>query len=761
MSIESPKATVLISTYNRPDYLREAIASVVAQRMTDWELIVMNDGGVDVGHIIDEFNDPRIRYFPDDVNKGAAYRFNRGLENAQGDYITYLGDDDLFYPNHLEVLCRALDENPDIGLAYSDLYAVSCVKDEETGKRYVMDKRLIVSRDFNRQFMFHYNHVLHVSLMHRKEAAFRVGCFDESVKVLIEWSLNRRLAFIYDFLRVPVATGEYYMPVFKSDRISVIQRKDKEGYRHNLRKIRSNLPEEPWSRVDKVSVIYNVREWNEKVNEKIGDVIDGIDHPFRFILVNNGTGKTEAECRNALGKLTELKNIHIRTARGKLPELDAYRFGAQRTDADYLLLITDNFQAKKMPKRLFGGLEFLKNNPKTEAVKWDIEEERRTVFDILLKKSVFLKRSNLKKGQNSIDIQYISQLVPAGFKFDTLFAEYRRSFGKGDYHTARTMVEASLMIEKGVPKIEFLIDPLFKVCMAQRDYGTIEPKLIDLIERGYEPDNLIRLGVLYQETDRFKEAIDAYYKGLNSFGLKEKHLESPVFPFNFPKELSAFTALIGLGECYLALGVQKEAARFLHHAAKLRANSYKPFLGFAKLFLDAGQLERVDYALRQAGERDARKDPETHRLLGKLCERKDRLDLAFECYIKAFEADKTDEKNIDPLYYAGAGLGRWYDMVEPLDNFLKGQPGHVKAITRLASIYLQIGDYYKAQELTGRGLVIEPGNSILASIDQRSRNELIRMPDPFKPNLNDDPFGFQGLGMNNLGLGNFWETTNK
>ena len=60
MSVESPKATVLISTYNRPDYLREAIASVMAQTMTDWELLVMNDGGVDVAHVVAEFNDPRI-----------------------------------------------------------------------------------------------------------------------------------------------------------------------------------------------------------------------------------------------------------------------------------------------------------------------------------------------------------------------------------------------------------------------------------------------------------------------------------------------------------------------------------------------------------------------------------------------------------------------------------------------------------------------------------------------------------------------------
>ena len=50
MSKESPKVTLLMGTYNRPDYLREAIQSVVNQAMPDWELILMNDGCENGGH---------------------------------------------------------------------------------------------------------------------------------------------------------------------------------------------------------------------------------------------------------------------------------------------------------------------------------------------------------------------------------------------------------------------------------------------------------------------------------------------------------------------------------------------------------------------------------------------------------------------------------------------------------------------------------------------------------------------------------------
>ncbi len=175
MASKSPKVTVLMGTYNRPGFLKEAIQSVVDQDLKDWELLVMNDGGTDVRYVVEEFNDPRIRYFQDEVNRGLAVRLNFGLEKARGKYIAYLGDDDLFYPNHLEVLSSALDENPEYQTVYSDLYAVIFIKDEITGKRYPLSKTVQVSRDFNRDFMLYFNHTLHVSLMHRKNWAFTLA----------------------------------------------------------------------------------------------------------------------------------------------------------------------------------------------------------------------------------------------------------------------------------------------------------------------------------------------------------------------------------------------------------------------------------------------------------------------------------------------------------------------------------------------------------------------------------------------------------
>lgn len=719
MSATTPKATVLISTYNRPDYLREAIQSVVNQRMDDWELLIMNDGGADVSHVINEFNDPRIRFFDDDTNRGAAYRFNFGLQQARGDYIAYLGDDDLFYPNHLEVLSRALDENPQVAVAYSDLYAVSFIKDETNGKRHVVDKRIQVSRRFNRQFMFHFNHVLHVSMLHRREAGLRVGGYDPTIKVVIEWCLTRKFCFIYDFLYVPVVTGEYYMPMFKSDRISVVQRKNKHSYRQNIRKIKASLPPEPWPKVDRVAIILPVFTWDDALANRIGEIYDLIDHPFKLYLVNNGTGLSEEDCRERLGQLAELKNLTILTTPHRLDDLDAYRFGAQQAAADYVFLLTDNFQAKIIPKRLIGGLEYL-HRTQCDGVKWEVPEEKRSNFDLLIKKNRFLKRSDLSRSNRRVNVHSLTGLHASGYRFDVLLGELKRQYSQGEYEKAYAVLQSILQLEQGAPGIEFMIDWLVKLCLKLKKLDLAERECRALIARGYEDDNWIRLGQILQAQKRSKEAIEAYSNGLEKFHLKDTDLDSPVFPFNFPKELSAFTALMGQGECCYEIGDYGRAAASFRRASKLRANSHKPFLWFAKLFLASNQLDQAEGALAKVGQRDG-KDPETHRILGKLCERRKRPELAFSCYLKAFDYGKTDEENLNPIYYTGARLGRWDDLKRVFEEFIEKRPDHIDALARLSSVYLHLGDAEKAEDTARRGLKLDGRHPALQSIMAQAR----------------------------------------
>lgn len=736
---QSPKVTVLTPTYNRPDYLKEAISSVVNQFMSDWELIVINDGGVDVRKVVEGFNDERIKYFNRKQNRGKAACLNFALKRAKGEYIAYIDDDDIWYPNHLEVLSEALDENPDIGAVYSDLYAVQFIKDETNGKRYPLHKLIQVARDYNRDFMFHFNHTLHVSLMHRKDKALMVGGYDENITVLIDWNITRKLTFYIDFKYIPVLTGEYYIPINKSDRISVLERGDNERYKHNLRKIKADLPPEPWPKVDRIAVIFPINEWSDSVTKIITDLTDNLCHPVRFIIVNNDTDRDESDCRQALGKIGELKNISIHTPVKRLTELEAYRFGAKKVPADYVYLPSKRVNAK-LEFRLIAAMDYLRKK-KCEGVKWNVEQERGGPFDILMGKELFLKRSDPKKGSMEAVVNIIPGVPPESFRCDFFLHHAQKRHKEGNYELAFQFLKKAEAIEKGGAGEQFLIDLYSRICFDLKKYDEAEEKCRALIERGYGADNWIRLGRILQIKEKFDEAILAYKKGLEEIGMKEADLNSSVFPISVSVDFGSFTALIGLGECLLETGNLTESSKMFRRAAKLKANSHRPFLGFGKLFLKTGELDKAEEALITAvkkneivmnvgedntsisslvkddrGELFGMRDPEVHHWLGVLYEKKKLFDMAFDWHLKAFELDKTDSRNIDSIYRVGVVLERWEDVKRLLEEFLEHHPGHVPAMTRLSSIYYTSGEYQKAEDMAEQGLTFDPENVELRKI---------------------------------------------
>lgn len=250
----NPLVTVLISTFNRRRYFDEALRSITRQTYRNLQIIAVNDGGPSVSDIVESVNDPRVVLIDRRENRGLCYSFNQALQYAQGKYVAYLGDDDLFYPHHVERLVAALEGPTDAGVAYSDLYKVHC-RIMDDGSRQILGKVVTISRDFDRFFMMYFNHTLHVSLLHRLDLLTKTGLYNEQVRVLIDWDLTRRLSFFTDFIHLRDITGEFYAPVGKSDRISYRLRKDKSDYLRNVLTIRTSRPPKPWPKMTDTSII--------------------------------------------------------------------------------------------------------------------------------------------------------------------------------------------------------------------------------------------------------------------------------------------------------------------------------------------------------------------------------------------------------------------------------------------------------------------------------------------------------------------------
>lgn len=110
----TPLFSIVIPTYNRAPRLQGAIASVLAQTLEDWELIIVDDGSTDnTAAVVASFGDKRIKYLKNEVNMERSRSRNRGIEAAIGEYVCFLDSDDHYRSNHLAVLKEAIAQTVD------------------------------------------------------------------------------------------------------------------------------------------------------------------------------------------------------------------------------------------------------------------------------------------------------------------------------------------------------------------------------------------------------------------------------------------------------------------------------------------------------------------------------------------------------------------------------------------------------------------------------------------------------------------------
>ncbi len=204
---EGPLVSVIVPTYNRPDMLMATLESVLNQTYQPFEIIVVNDGGLEVENIAGWLNrQGNITYVRHDRNRGLAAARNTGIKLARGKYLAYLDDDDLFYPEHLETLVAAL-EGSHYRVAYTDAHRAHQV--QEHGRYATVERDLPFSHDFHRDSLLVANQFPVLCLMHQKACLEEAGTFDESLTTHEDWDLWIRMALKEDFLHIKKITAEF------------------------------------------------------------------------------------------------------------------------------------------------------------------------------------------------------------------------------------------------------------------------------------------------------------------------------------------------------------------------------------------------------------------------------------------------------------------------------------------------------------------------------------------------------------------------
>ncbi len=199
--------SVIMATYNRTEDARESIESVLNQTFQDFELVVINDGGSDDIHdILQSYQSPKIKYYKLPENRGLSAALNFGIQMAEGKYIAYLDDDDLYYDHHLENLFTVLANSP-FKLVYGNMQGVEGERIE--GNFAPQEVKFVWSEDFDKDLLASHIYISPCSTMHEKGIFHEVGLFNQDLHMSMDWDFWLRCAKKFDFKHVRGDISEY------------------------------------------------------------------------------------------------------------------------------------------------------------------------------------------------------------------------------------------------------------------------------------------------------------------------------------------------------------------------------------------------------------------------------------------------------------------------------------------------------------------------------------------------------------------------
>jgi glycosyltransferase involved in cell wall biosynthesis len=194
----APLISVVIPAYNAQKTIVETISSVLQQTVSNFEIIVINDGSTDnTVSVLSTILDPRLKVFSYQ-NGGLSVARNRGIANATGEFISFLDADDLWTTDKLELQVAALKRNPDAGVVYSWTQFI-----DENNKLLFLQPPVYSEGDIYPNLLVSNFIASGSNIMVRRHYIDLVGDFDPTVNAVADWDYYLRLAARCSFVLVP------------------------------------------------------------------------------------------------------------------------------------------------------------------------------------------------------------------------------------------------------------------------------------------------------------------------------------------------------------------------------------------------------------------------------------------------------------------------------------------------------------------------------------------------------------------------------
>lgn len=177
--MQKPLVSVIITTYNRNDYLKKALESVLNQSYKNLDIIVVDDGsfGDENENLCSKYS--FVNYIKIENSGGPCKPRNEGIKISKGAYITFLDDDDIWEYNKIEILLDILETNPSFGLAHH--YCKLIDENDKDLEKYVGRPGKLEDKHGNISMKMIGNYTVSDYPLCRTEIIKKVGFFNEKM----------------------------------------------------------------------------------------------------------------------------------------------------------------------------------------------------------------------------------------------------------------------------------------------------------------------------------------------------------------------------------------------------------------------------------------------------------------------------------------------------------------------------------------------------------------------------------------------------
>lgn len=204
------KVSVIVPTFNRANYLKVAIESVLKQKYKNLEIIITDNASTDnTIEIVKAFNDERIIYYRNPENIGIARNHNKALELCTGEYIQLFSDDDIMLPECIQKKVDILNRFQSVGLVHSDINIINgagVITSENHWAKKAWKKwanlhsesKFFPKQEYHKYLYRIRNFISMPSVMIRRSVVNKIGFMNEDLSYIIDWDYWLKITLLED-----------------------------------------------------------------------------------------------------------------------------------------------------------------------------------------------------------------------------------------------------------------------------------------------------------------------------------------------------------------------------------------------------------------------------------------------------------------------------------------------------------------------------------------------------------------------------------